>query len=373
MDSKYHVLFDHVRRSLLRLFAVFSFVGTASLPINAETLRVGVILHLTGDLAMQSQAFREGIELAAEQANRTSKDAVTLFFEDGKNSAPASYSAAKKLLATDTIDAALISSYLDAKTDAALFESARIPAVVLWDASPEIDALGEYVFSIGPWIPSSGKAAADFSRDHLKAKRAGILLSEDPFSESAAESFRERFERFGRKIVFTERLGNHPDYRSSITKLKGQDLDVLYSPVVSNIVPFYMQLRQLGVKVPAISCNVITPEHIKNNSEIFEGIYHTMVEDPSGERFKRLTALYEQKFHAPLTLPWYVATGFDALNLVMHARNQSDGTGPGMKDALLRTKDFAGVSQTFTINPGGSSPVHEKVFVIRDGMYVPAG
>ena len=127
---------------------------------------------------MQSQAFLEGIELAAElknQAGGINGRKIQVISEDAHNMANKSNSAARKLISADQVAATIISSNLDAMASGPIFEKAQVPALVLWDASPEIDSLGHYIFSIGPWIPSSGQAATRFANKKLKAKTAVIL------------------------------------------------------------------------------------------------------------------------------------------------------------------------------------------------------
>ncbi len=358
-------------RILLIIIALALLFCAESATSQVKEVRIGVILHLTSDLSMQSAAFREGIELAAEHlSHERNSESIQIVVEDGRNSAPASYTATRKLVFSDKVSAVIVSSFLDAMADGPLLEKNGVPTLVLWDSSPEIDALGDYIFSIGPWIPSSGKVAATFAHRNRKAKTAVILKSEDPFSESAAATFTETFQQFGGRIVTVISVPpSETDYRTVIAKIKALNPDVLYSPVVSNIVPFYSQLQQQHLSLPVISCNAITPEHIQQSPSMFEGIYHTMIGDPKGPPMRKLAAGYQAKFKKPLTLPWFVATGFDAFNILAGAVKASDGTKKGIKEALYKIRNYPGAYRRISIGPLGSAPQEEGVYRIHAGKF----
>lgn len=363
-------MLNHFIAFVALLFATCS-TATAS-PDAKKPLKIGIILHFSSDLAAQSQAFREGIELAFDVTTAgTEAKNISLIFEDGRNSALASNTAARKLVFEDRVDAVVASSFLDAAVNSPMFEQSRIPSIILWDSSPEIDALGRYTFSIGPWIPSSGEAAAMFAYSRLRARRAVIIKSQDPFSEIAAKIFSEKFEKAGGRVVTNVALPHSlHDFRSVIAKTKALEPDVLYSPVVVDIIPFYKQLREQGFNAPIISCNAITFEHIHQSPAAFEGIYHSMVDGLEGRALQDFEELYVKKFHKPLTFSWFVATGFDALRIILQSAAESDGSREGITSQLERIRNFPGVGRSISINTGGSSPEFEHIYQIRNGKFV---
>ncbi len=340
----------------------------------ADEVKIGAILHLTGDTAMQSAAFLEGIQIAVEQANKTrtsTAPVIKLVIEDGHNKANMSHGAASKLLHKDNVSAAIISSNLDAMAAGPLFEKAKVPAIVLWDSSPEIDDLGDYIFSIGPWIPSSGEAAADFASSKIKAKTALILKSQDPFSDLAEVSFRTRFEKLGGKVQQTFSINpDSKDFRSLLVKMSSLQPDVVYSPVVYNLIPLYSQIKQLNFNAPIISCNIISDEHLRQAPQAFEGIYHTMIRDPDSKTYEKLHGLYLQKFKKPITLKWFVAVGYDAANMLIHSLSINKASPSEIKKELYQISDFKGATGTITINARGSAPQLESLYQIRKGKFV---
>jgi ABC-type branched-subunit amino acid transport system substrate-binding protein len=85
--------------------------------------------------------------------------------------------------------AAITSSYPELTTGAAEFQRNRIPVVHLWDASPEIEEMGDYLFGIGPWIPSAGEVSAKFAALRLKAVTVVTFHVNDPWSQLVTDYF----------------------------------------------------------------------------------------------------------------------------------------------------------------------------------------
>ena len=97
---------------------------------------------------------------------------------------------AKKLIELDKIQAGIVASYHDAKLVAPMFERAKIPLIVLWDSSPKLEALGEYTFGIGTWLPSSGEVSANFAKNQLKASKVAILNTNTEWSLDVSAAFK---------------------------------------------------------------------------------------------------------------------------------------------------------------------------------------
>ena len=61
--------------------------------------------------------------------------------------------------------------------------------------------------------------------------------------------------------------------------------------------------------------------------------------------------------------------GYDAVKVVADALTRSTSLrGPAIRDALAATKDFAGVTGTFSVDPETHNPVKSIVFIgYKDG------
>lgn len=180
---------------LLGTFFIYSVAFSAPKPI-----RIGALMVLTGQYAMQGAAFREGLELAVSEINESGGIGgapLELRIEDTNNLATQALSAARKLMDMDGVVAALTTSYPELSTGAMEFQKHQIPVVHLWDASPEIEGMGEFIFGIGPWTPSAGETSARFLRQQLHAKTVVTFHVNDPWSELVTDYFEKDFVKNG--------------------------------------------------------------------------------------------------------------------------------------------------------------------------------
>lgn len=339
-----------------------------------EPIRIGALIVLTGQYAMQGNAFREGLELAVSELNERGGikgRKIQLHAEDTANLPLQALTAARKLIEQNHVIAAITTSYPELGTGAAEFQKHKIPVVHLWDSSPEIEEMGEYLFGIGPWAPSSGEEAAKFAAKTLQAKTAVIVHINDPWSQLVAGYFEKEFSKNGGKILQSFAFNpQDQDFRSAFAKIRSLKPGVIYSPVTDNIVPFYAQLEQANLRTPAVSSGVIAEEHIVQKPESFEGIFQTQIKDPSGADMDALAAAYEKKFKSRTALPWYVAIAYDGLKLIGHCLETGEIESVAVRDCISGTKDFPGVTRRLSFNEGGSSPQMDSIFKIVNGKFI---
>ncbi len=355
-------------RALFSLFQCLLFLTSAYSEEKLPT-KIGVILHLTGDLAMQEVAFREGIELALLEVNAPSPR-YSVIFEDAKNNTRESFTKATKLVYQDNVPIVILSSAVDALTNGAMLERKKVPSLVLWDSNPDMDRIGEYLFGIGPWTPSAAETGAKFIRDRLKAKKVVVVYNREPWSEKIATYFKEFFPTLGGEIVAEFPLNpDETEFRSIATKIKSLNPDVIYSPLAMNIVPFYKQLKELHLTQVIVSSDIITDEHIAQAPTAFEGIYQTNINDPSSKEFQAMAKKYEAYFKKPVTLAWFVSIAYDAVKIIDQVISKVGSDPQRIKEELYKIKDYHGASTTLSINAQGSSPQFEVMYQIKDGKF----
>ncbi|NDC38330.1 MAG: amino acid ABC transporter substrate-binding protein, partial [Proteobacteria bacterium] len=282
-----------LRKIALSLLLALSVTPSISASADEQPpLRIGALLHLTGEFAVQGVAFRQGAELAADEVNTAggvNGRKIEVVFEDTQYKPILSNSGAKKLSQIDKVAAVLISTATEAKAAGSVLQRDSLPGIVLWDSSPEIEALGEYMFGIGPWAPSSGARSAEFAWNTLKAKRAAVIYSNTEWSQYVAKFFESRMKELGGTIVRHYSLNpEENDFRTVLAKVSESKPDVLYAPIDGNIVAFFEQVQQRKVTIPIITSDIITDEYLETSPKSFEGVYQTMTGAPDSPAAQRM-------------------------------------------------------------------------------------
>jgi branched-chain amino acid transport system substrate-binding protein len=362
------------RRYFLSLVLLLLLAVTSASLISAQenqALKIGVLLALTGPYPTQGNAFREGMELAVTEVNSTggiNGKQLELIIEDTKNDPKQALSAAQKLITHDNVIAALMSSYPEYRTGGMELQRQHVPVIAIWDSSPELDQMGDYIFGIGPWVPSSGEVSAHFAREKLMAKSAVIINSIDPWAELVSDYFEKTFTAKGGTIL--KRYAINPDtvdFRSVLLGAKVKNPDVIFSPIIDNIPTFYKQKRSVQLRAPAISTDVIAQDHIDKAPEALENVYQTKNKEP---QLKGLVfARYKEKFGHAATMPWFVATAYDGIMILAQAMRKGNLTGSLIKDYLYTIKDFPGAASSYSFTAQGSAPQMAVMYQVRGGKF----
>ena len=357
---------------LLSLILLFSF-ATSTQAEETAPIKIGAILHLSGDLAMQGVAFREGIELAVDRVNKNGGirgRKISVVYEDTNFNSSNVHRAAKKLIEQDHVRAAIISTFHEAKTAGPLFERAKIPLLCLWDSTPELDSMGQYLFSIGTWLPSTGATTAHYARDSLHAASAAVISTNREWSLRVGNDFAKVFQEAGGEVVYHEAYNpGESDFRSIFLKMKSEKPDVLYAPVDDNIGTFFKQLKESGLGVPVIQSDNLNHEWVGILGEALEGVYQSQSMEPSNDQATEMAKLYKAKFGKEPSQVLFHAWGFDGLGIIAQAIKENGSEPNEIRIGIAHVKNYPGAIGPITISPEGSHRVGVSVFQIRNGEF----
>lgn len=327
--------------------------------------------------------MREGIEIAVDEINRANPGSVSVIvdFEDSSFKPTRVHTTTKKLIANGSYAGTIVSTYHEIKPSIAEYEKHRLPALVLWDSCPELDQAGDYIFSIGPWAPSTGETAATFLAQQTSIMAVSSLIKPTPsaviinhnheWSLSVSTTFKNRFESLGGKVLNT--FTHNPtdsDYRTTITRATKLNPDTIYAPLTDGFVTFFRQLREAGFSKPVLASDNLSEALLETAPEVFEGVFHTQPANPNNERMLALARTYRSKFGKFPDMPLFLAWGYDAVHLFAKAYQAGGRTLTGIKDGFYQIADYPGASGSITISASGSWPLKVGVFKIAGSKFI---
>jgi branched-chain amino acid transport system substrate-binding protein len=248
-----------------------------------------------------------------------------------------------------------------------VFEKARTPLITLWDTSPEIDKLGQYVFGIGVWAPGTSQVAVDYAREEIKAKTAVVVATNGQWSLAVAEGFAAQFKEAGGKGLkeVTVNPGD-TDFRTLAARIIKYKPDVLYAPLSDHPIPFWKQLHSAGYKGVRITSDVLNQEIINAIGAAGNGIFQTQVADPSSEDTKKMLTSYKRKFNSDCEQIFLTSLGYDAIHIAAKAMNRAqDVSADAIMKELYKIKDYPGAAGETTINEKGSAIKSSSMFVVE--------
>ena len=234
---------------------------------GADTIRVGVVAELTGDIPAVGASCKNAAEMAVKEVNDAGglevggkKYKVELFIEDNAGKADQSASAAQKLITQQNVVAIIgpnASRYAIPASEIA--ESSKVVLISPWSTNPKttLDAKTnqpkKYVFRAAFIDPFQGRVVAKFALDNLKTTKAAVLYDvASDYNKGIAEFFKQTYEENGGTVVaFETYTTGDKDFSAQLTKIKDAGPEVIFLPNYYSEVPLQIQqAHRLGITVP---------------------------------------------------------------------------------------------------------------------------
>jgi branched-chain amino acid transport system substrate-binding protein len=337
----------------------------------AADLKIGVVSSLTGPTATFGQEDVNGIKLAYEKLKKGAGKKFDLAIEDDKSEAMESTSATRKLLSVDKVSIMIGSPTSSlALASAPIVQEAKIPFITPTATNPKVTMVGDYITRACFTDDFQGIVMAKFAVQTLK-KTKGLILIENTsdYSKGLAKAFTEQFTKLGGKMVNSEELtyaAKDTDYQSLLRKVKRANPDFIFVPGYYVEVGYIVkQARALGINVPFLGGDGwASPKLFEIAGGAVKGSYISshFAPDDKTPIVQNFVKDYEKAYGAKPGS--FAALGYDSLGILADAIKRAKSTKPSdIRDALVATKDYPGVTGTITFdknrNPTKSAVVLE--------------
>ena len=229
--------------------AILSLAVAASTGFAAETVKVGVLLPLTGSQAKFGEIEKRSFEMAAEEINAkggVNGKKIELLFEDDTGKPDVGRSGMEKLISREKVPV-ITGGYSSSVTAAAapVAQRFQVPFVICTGSADDITEKGyDYIFRINQFASEYPNAVESFLKEVAKdVKTVALLYENSAFGQSSSKSFEEDAKRLGLKIVVKEGYqAGAIDFKPILTKVKAANPDMIY--MVSYVMDASLLMRQ---------------------------------------------------------------------------------------------------------------------------------
>ncbi len=349
---------------------------------GAQTIKVGVVAELTGDIPAVGASCKNAAEMAVKEINDAGglevggqKYQVELFIEDNAGKADQSASAAQKLITQQNVVAIIgpnASRYAIPASEIA--ESGKVVLISPWSTNPKTtldaktNAPKKFVFRAAFIDDFQGRVVAKFAMDNLGAKKAAVLYDvASDYNKGIAEFFKKTFEESGGTVVaFETYTTNDKDFSAQLTKIKDTGPDVVFLPNYYSEVPLQIQqAKRLGINVPFLGSDSWgSAELIKLCGTDCEGYYFSThyAADNATPVAKGFIDGYAAKYGA--TPDDVAALTYDSFGLLWAALKSAGKVDrQAVRDALAKVPKYEGVTGTMQFQEGSGDPIKSAVIL----------
>lgn len=333
-------------------------------PAANETLKIGVMMPLTGDVATYGESVKNAIEYAASQAQL---DNVQLIFEDSKCEGKDAASAINKLINVDGVSA-IIGELCSGATLAAapIAEANEVVLISPASTSPDVTNAGEYVFRTIPSDALQGAFGAELASAQ-GATRLAVIYSNDDYGQGFDAVLKEEFPALGGQIVASEAVERgSTDARTQLTKIRAANPDAVYiiSNSTSATVAILKQMKEVGiVNIPILGSEGLrSPDVIEGAGAAAEGLIVSSVSSGTSEFINGYKEVYGTE-PGP-----FAAQAYDAFMILAQAVEQGAVTGPEIKNAISGIS-YEGASGNITFDENGDVTGGYDVVIVESGEF----
>ncbi len=362
------------RMITLVFLMVFALTGGA---FAADTVKIGVYLPLTGQMAFGGQLELEGVQMAYKEMPTVLGKKVELFVVDNKSDKVEAANAVKRLIEKEKV-VAIIGTYGSslAMAGGEVAEKAKVPMVGTSCTNPLVTQGKKFSFRVCFIDPFQGAGAATYAYKDLKLKTAALLVDiSNDYSVGLASFFTKSFTKLGGKIVANLKYqAGDQDFTAQLTEIASKKPDVLFIPSYFAEGAIIMkQVKELGAKFQVMGGDAMdNPQIVEIGGAAVEGFVHTTFPyDPSMKNMspmaKKFTENWKKAF--PSKEPNVnAALGYDTYLLVLDAIKRAGKAEPAaITKALVATKGFEGVTGSTTINATHDAEKPVGLVQIKDG------
>ncbi|QEM69683.1 ABC transporter substrate-binding protein [Geobacter sp. FeAm09] len=346
-----------------------------------DTVKIGFLGALTGDVAMFGAPTLAGMKMAAEEINAAggvNGKKIEIVEADDRGDKQEGASVTQKLISRDNVVAIVGDPTTGiTKVAAPIAQKAQVVLLSAGATGTGVVEIGDYIFRDTLLDSVAIPALLDYYAKNLKFKKVAMITSDNnDYSVGMSQLFRDSAKGAGIEIVADEKIKDgDKDFSGQMTNIKAKKPDILfYSGYYTEGALLMKEARKQGIKVNMFGGDgLFSPEFIKLGGTAVEGSMSYVGFSP--EQASPVTAKFIEAFKGKNNgaLPGlFDAQGYDAVKLIVAAMTTAKSNDPKVfKDAIAKIKNFEGVSGTITIR-NNREPIKSPLCLleVKGGKYV---
>lgn len=337
---------------------------------EAEVVKIGLIIPLTGGLATRGTDVTKFLPLLQDHLNRSGKTYRYEFLvEDGKcGSGNAATSAAMKFINIDKVKFLITGCSGETLQVGPIAEKNRIVQFAILSLHPKIKSLGEYIFRTFIDVEKSAAGMADYMTKNSGGKIA-VLTEENAFTFSVRD---ELLKNLGDKVVFADDFAlDSVDFNTLLTKAnskgaKGIYLNVMSEGTLANLVN---QAKRMNLSQQLYSYNMPEAASFRaatgENSNGLEFIGTPNITESSTE-FKLLMMEFLKKYPEGPNYEFVLRTFHAAIQSIVAGIEQVGSDTTKIKDFLYTYSSFGALGKIKYDRNGDIEGLHYVLKRVRD-------
>jgi branched-chain amino acid transport system substrate-binding protein len=345
-------------------------------------IKIGHYGSMSGAQATFGQSTDKGIRLAIEEKNATGGvkgRKIELVTHDDAGKSQETAIVVTRLINDDKVVAILgeVASSLSL-VGGPIAQKEGVPMISPSSTNPDVTAVGDMVSRVCFVDAFQGYVAAKFARENLKATKAAVLYDQaQAYSAGLANDFKTAFTSMGGTIAGEQAYtGGNLEVSSQLQSIKSAGAEVVFLPgYYSDVGTIIRKAREAGITIPFVGGDGWDSAELAKiagdaiNGNFYSNHYSHEETRPEVQKF---VSAYKAKYNE--TPDGLAALGYDAAMLLFDAMERSwpgEGkpiNGKELAGAINSTKDFKGVTGTFSIDENRNAKKSAVILEYKNGV-----
>lgn len=346
---------------------------------SGDTITIGGLAPLTGDVSVYGIATNNGIKMAVDEINAAGgvmNKKINYVCYDEKGDVNEALNAYNKLVSNDHI-VALVGD-VTSKPTLAVAQRAKkdnMPMITATATADNVTAAGPNVFRTCFIDPFQGELMASYGSKKLNGKTAAIIYNiSDDYSKGLMESFTASAKALGLNVVATEGYPkNTVDFSAQLTNIKNKKPDVLFLPV------YYQDVAQIAIQAKKIGLNAkllgadgwdgVIDKIDKSNMDAINGAFFCSQYSAESTDATMVAFLKKYKETYKQDANQFAVLGYDAMKMMAQAITKANSTDSAAIIKSMAAIDFTGLTGHIKFDEKRNPIKSAAITTIDSGKY----
>jgi len=269
-------------KGLTKAAAVVALLMASGAAASAQqAYRFGLAMPLTGSQALYGQDQVKAAQWAVDEINKAggvNGKKLEMIVLDTQADPQIGIQAVNRLISVEKVPAFITAWSGVVKAVAPIANDNKVVELSVGANSPDIAALGDYVYTTFPLADIDIRAVANYAATKMGKKKAAIVFINADTGTAAAEVYKKVFTAAGGQVVAYEAYDpKATDFTGQLLKVRAANPDMIHlQGLVSDTPQVIAQMRQLGLTQPVSSYSAAyNPKLVQQLGAAAEGVIAT--------------------------------------------------------------------------------------------------
>lgn len=323
---------------------------------QSNTLKIGVILPLTGNASFVGSPMKKAISLRIKEYNKSHKKKIELQFEDSQGLPKVGLSSFEKLK-SDGIK--VIIGPASSSVTLAIAPKANESKIVILSPSasaPAITDAGEYIFRNELSDLLGASKQAELTYDTLQIHNLSILYINNDYGVGVYNAFKKKFEELGGNISNSLSYSDaSTDFKTQIAKIASDKSNAVFIIAQNEYSNIIRQFYELGVKKQILATPVFENQSfITSLGQISNNIIYSYY-GSFGSHKNKIQTNFINSFKTEYNKEpnYYAALAYESASIIIYGLQKANFEMDKLYKTLLEVKDFPSVTGNLSFDKNG--------------------